>query len=946
MELWTHVARVTSVAVSPAGQILASGDEQGNLKLLMLRLLDDIIPTQTAAKNAIDKRRNQARSLNAPGGGGTGQPPSFSPFLPEYRAALRAHDGGPVFSLQWLPMPVQSAPDSEDELLAEEEGLGPRKTRYYALATGSVDRAVRIWGVKCCTQTGLKVTPIMVLDTLTTHVLCMHSFLRKGRPKREDSIISKDGKLRKRTGAGSSVFVAAGTNIGSIYVWSMETTELFGAIHGEFPTSHAIDDGSRLHSLLQTSDRPIVSVGLSLGMDPELKHSSPSVLRPEKARPNVVLVAGDARGCVRTHRESDELEVREYAASHHSGSRRPITLCGEVTFEDMVVACSFQEVSPNTITDQKGTGLGSDDVDSGYEKKSGFTAKWRGSRMLLGTSDGQLQVLKTDRAFYPPIAESKLQAAYSSEEEESVDEPEEEEEEESEEEVGREERPLVDGLKPVAKRAPGGKPPKGGKKASFAGPAHSSKSSLFVDTTIVEEGVYGGSPPSAAAAEGAVRFESPEAATLRLVDPSTTPDNVGAIADNYDDEQEEEEPSWLPRPPLAQTGAEKPSYNTSQAGRTPKPVKSSAFSTSDAGHTPRVKGMSATITPESAPSFPPEPPAAAKGYNIIDAGKTPRPNRGGGQKIFMPPPRFAEDELDKHANNKAKKINGGDERRVSISQEVKVGTQLPEPSVTFADEGSAAPVRTATTSRSVNIEAATTVPPHSLQLHNSTEFESEPEPESSAPQPTPSPTKEPVKSMSEFNEPAICSTSGLSERVHELERQLEYDDISVSTVMTTESDRRAAARLVDVPPHAPKYSHQHLTEIKGGAIPRTKGKVAKGVDPLWLLKKKNLGPEKADVSSMWSPDPDVLIRLNPPKRSPRARSLTKSERKNKVVLGTQNDLFATSDPKTLLPIYSLDINIDQVFDDLDASKAWRDGDEDFVDHWEANALANLVPSIL
>ena len=79
--------------------------------------------------------------------------------------------------------------------------------------------------------------------------------------------------------------------------------------------------------------------------------------------------------------------------------------------------------------------------------------------MLLGTSDGQLRVLKTDRAFYPPIAESKLQAAYSSEEEESVDEPEEEEEEESEEEVGREERPLVDGLKPVAKRAPGGKPP-------------------------------------------------------------------------------------------------------------------------------------------------------------------------------------------------------------------------------------------------------------------------------------------------------------------------------------------------------------------------------------------------------------------------------------------------------------------------------------------------------
>ena len=78
MELWTHVARVTSVAVSQAGQILASGDEQGNLKLLMLRLLDDIIPTQTAAKNAVDKKRNQAQNLNA-----QAHAPSFSPFLPE-----------------------------------------------------------------------------------------------------------------------------------------------------------------------------------------------------------------------------------------------------------------------------------------------------------------------------------------------------------------------------------------------------------------------------------------------------------------------------------------------------------------------------------------------------------------------------------------------------------------------------------------------------------------------------------------------------------------------------------------------------------------------------------------------------------------------------------------------------------------------------------------------
>jgi hypothetical protein len=82
MELWTHAARVTSVAVSQAGQVLASGDEQGNLKLLMLRLLDRIIPTPTSAKNAAEKKKaNQARQLSSTQ---AAAPSSFSPFLPEY----------------------------------------------------------------------------------------------------------------------------------------------------------------------------------------------------------------------------------------------------------------------------------------------------------------------------------------------------------------------------------------------------------------------------------------------------------------------------------------------------------------------------------------------------------------------------------------------------------------------------------------------------------------------------------------------------------------------------------------------------------------------------------------------------------------------------------------------------------------------------------------------
>lgn len=115
MELWTHQARVTSVAVSQSGQVLASGDELGNLKLLMLRLLDNIIPTAANAKKA------KARADTAGKQGAA--VPSFSPFLPEYKCSVKAHDGGPIFSLQWLPMPSLTAEDSVDADLINDPGM-------------------------------------------------------------------------------------------------------------------------------------------------------------------------------------------------------------------------------------------------------------------------------------------------------------------------------------------------------------------------------------------------------------------------------------------------------------------------------------------------------------------------------------------------------------------------------------------------------------------------------------------------------------------------------------------------------------------------------------------------------------------------------------------------------------------------------------------------------
>jgi hypothetical protein len=42
MQIQQHNHRITSVAVSMYGHVIASGDEEGNVKLLMLRLLDSL----------------------------------------------------------------------------------------------------------------------------------------------------------------------------------------------------------------------------------------------------------------------------------------------------------------------------------------------------------------------------------------------------------------------------------------------------------------------------------------------------------------------------------------------------------------------------------------------------------------------------------------------------------------------------------------------------------------------------------------------------------------------------------------------------------------------------------------------------------------------------------------------------------------------------------------
>lgn len=102
MEISAHVARITSLAVSPAGHVLASGDELGNVRLLLLQLLDEL----SIVKKQQQKRRKHIVDRH------------FNTFLPSYNITNKVHKDS-IFSLEWLPaMHIQN------------------DVRYYGLATG------------------------------------------------------------------------------------------------------------------------------------------------------------------------------------------------------------------------------------------------------------------------------------------------------------------------------------------------------------------------------------------------------------------------------------------------------------------------------------------------------------------------------------------------------------------------------------------------------------------------------------------------------------------------------------------------------------------------------------------------------------------------------------------------------------------------------------------
>ena len=181
---------------------------------------------------------------------------------------LQAHRGS-VFSMHWPDVPV--------------EGQSGRQT---LLCTGSADFSLRVWRV---TLAGGRLACLCLrsIGTLSSHVLCVSSCR-----------------------SGSSLLLAAGTNIGSLYLWEL----------GDRPEETAPE----LHSFVHSSQFPVVQVGVAVGSSADFQ---------------ILVAASDTAGSVRTHSG-----VLNHAAGG-SERARSVELVNEAGYHSPVVACSFQPPS-------------------------------------------------------------------------------------------------------------------------------------------------------------------------------------------------------------------------------------------------------------------------------------------------------------------------------------------------------------------------------------------------------------------------------------------------------------------------------------------------------------------------------------------------------------------------------------------------------------------------
>ncbi len=361
--------RITSMAVSLMGHFLASGDEYGNVRILLL---------QSPNEDRAALHEELAKNTSA-----------HHVFRSSYNISKAVHKG-PVFAIQWLPM-----------ITIANTQIGGNDVYHYSFVTGSADRAVRLWSLTFQFKEGITVAPLLAFDTFSTHMLCLQAFAHSPvidlvETKRlgvnsssADSYdpIEEEEKSQGNNADGSAgsdeddgedvevydettgamvvikrskrckvdhqdIYIFGGTNLGTIHIWKINSKDVYefftqqdavlqeeelirqqeedgdylptGGAHpilGAFTANSApkvvikagpiIDDGHFLVAILQSSDVPIIHISTAPNVY-EITDANFDYLKRE-----VLVSSSDIKGKVRVYTSTTDLFPDEERRLQH-----------------------------------------------------------------------------------------------------------------------------------------------------------------------------------------------------------------------------------------------------------------------------------------------------------------------------------------------------------------------------------------------------------------------------------------------------------------------------------------------------------------------------------------------------------------------------------------------------------------------------------------------------
>jgi hypothetical protein len=346
LELCRHDCRVTSFAISNNGRFLATGDETGYVKILLLQSKENIQEIISTKGGELSKMKKA--------------------FLPKYDKMEQLHSNTSIFSLYWIFPSLSTSFNISNGLL-----------------TGSVDRAVRLWNVSYSVSTGIDISPMMIFDTFSTHILSLHAFSYSSfastssangvanpfgssgdnesttNPSQQQPLLSRKSSFDSLTTTNRSSanrnnvsnanddtmsmasssqammnslsyysYFFAGTNMGTLHIWKVYDSEILSIYKQQndeklrkrknekvqalqYPSSSSsplppsssvppvspsflLDNGNRLISVLQVSDSPLIHLS-SGGMFTSIASLSNSF------NGNVILAVGDTKMFVRIY---------------------------------------------------------------------------------------------------------------------------------------------------------------------------------------------------------------------------------------------------------------------------------------------------------------------------------------------------------------------------------------------------------------------------------------------------------------------------------------------------------------------------------------------------------------------------------------------------------------------------------------------------------------------